>query len=269
LAWYLVKQLRQKEAILYEKVIALESAREKLIAEEKLAAVGRLASGIAHEIRNPVAMITSALATVGHTSADVSEREEMFAIATREAKRLELLTGDFLTYARPTKPRRCPVAISSIMQHIFEVTKLRASERLIEVECASAGEILAELDAAQIEGALLNLSLNAVDATPEKGRIMLRCRAEGRMICIDIENSGMIIPDSNLARIFEPFFTTKPRGTGLGLAIARSVARAHGGDLWVSSNGDGTVGFTMTLSTQVADYAEGENQNGEGTDSRR
>lgn len=266
LAWYLVNQLRQKESTLYDKVVELESTREKLIAEEKLAAVGRLASGIAHEIRNPVAMITSSLATAAYPSADAKERDEMFAIAAREAKRLEHLTGDFLTYARPTRPHRSPVAVSGIAQHIVDVTKLRAADRLIEVEYESSGEVFAELDTAQVESALLNLSLNAVDATPEKGRIKLRCRAEGAMLCFDIENSGMMIPDSNLARIFEPFFTTKPRGTGLGLAIARGVARAHGGDLWISKNEDGLVVFTMTLPTHCAGDLTGED-NGEGTHS--
>lgn len=267
LAWYLVNQLRQKESTLYDKVVELESTREKLIAEEKLAAVGRFASGIAHEIRNPVAMITSSLATAAYPSADAKEREEMFAIAAREAKRLEHLTGDFLTYARPTKPHRSPVAVSGIAQHIADVTRLRAADRSIEVEYESSGEVFAELDTAQVESALLNLSLNAVDATPEKGWIKLRCRAEGAMLCFDIENSGIMIPNSDLAHIFEPFFTTKPRGTGLGLAIARGVALAHGGDLWISTNEDGLVVFTMTIPVNSAGVETGENNDGEGTHS--
>lgn len=267
LAWYLVNQLRQKQSALYDKVVELESTRERLIAEEKLAAVGRLASGIAHEIRNPVAMITSSLATAAYPSADAREREEMFGIAAREAKRLEHLTGDFLTYARPTKPHCSPVAVAGIAQHIVDVTKLRAADRSIEVRFEPSGEVFAELDTAQVESALLNLSLNAVDATPEKGRITLRCRAEGKMLCFDVENSGMMIPDTDLARIFEPFFTTKPRGTGLGLAIARGVARAHGGDLWISANEDGLVVFTMTLPVNSAGPSTGENDDGEGTHS--
>jgi len=104
LVWYLVHQLEIKQAKLYRNMMELELTREKLLAEERLAAVGRLASGVAHEIRNPVAMIASSLATAGYSSADPSEREEMFAIAAREAKRLEILTNDFLTYARPSVP---------------------------------------------------------------------------------------------------------------------------------------------------------------------
>jgi signal transduction histidine kinase len=175
----------------------------------------------------------------------------MFAIAAREAKRLENLTGEFLTYARPSIPQRALISISDIMRHIADVTKMRAVEKSIDVACQFGGEILAEVDSSQVEGALLNLALNALDATPPQGRIELKSRGEGSLLRLDIENSGEMIQDSILARIFEPFFTTKPRGTGLGLAIARSVAIAHGGDLWISSNKDGKVVFTMTLSMRT------------------
>ena len=247
LVWYLVSQLRLRQVKLYEKMAELESTRQKLIAEEKLAAVGRLASGIAHEIRNPVAMIASALATAAYPSADPADREEMFGIAAREATRLENLTGDFLNYARPAKPQRSMLKIGDILKHVADVTKMRAAERSIDVICNLSSESLVELDAAQVEGAILNLSLNAIDATPDRGRIELRAREKGNLLCIEVENSGKMIPESNLAKVFEPFFTTKPRGTGLGLAIARGVATAHGGDLWITTNQDGVVVFTMTL----------------------
>ena len=267
LVWYLVNQLRRKESSLYHKVVELESTREKLVAEERLAAVGRLASGIAHEIRNPVAMIASSLATANYPSINSQEREEMFAIALRESKRLEHLTGDFLTYARPTTPRRSPVAVSNIVRHIVDLTKLKASDHSIDVVYESAGEIFAELDTAQVEGALLNLTLNAVEATPPNGRITVRSRAEGQMLCLDVENSGMMIPDPIRARIFEPFFTTKPQGTGLGLAITRGVALAHGGDLFLGINHDGMVSFTMVIPVSSAAGVRGAGGDGESSHS--
>jgi signal transduction histidine kinase len=247
LTWFLVNQIREREANLYDKMIELETTREKLVAEEKLAAVGRFASGIAHEIRNPVAMISSSLATAAFPASVSDEREEMFAIAAREAKRLENLTTDFLTYARPSTPQRSAISISDVVRHIADVTRMRAADKSIEVTCQPDEEIFAEADGAQLEGALLNLSLNALDATPARGHVNLRSHCDGCTISLEVENSGKSIPDSHLARVFEPFFTTKPAGTGLGLAIARGVAVAHGGDLCVSSNRDGAVVFTMTL----------------------
>ncbi|MGA8043968.1 MAG: ATP-binding protein [Terracidiphilus sp.] len=248
LVWYLVDQLNRKQLRLYEKMAELEEARESLIEQEKLAAVGRFASGIAHEIRNPVAMISSSLATAAYPAADGSEREEMFSIAAREAKRLEKLTGDFLTYARPSKPQRSMISLADVVHHVADVSRVRAAEHSVEVICGPVEESAAEIDEAQVEGALLNLSLNAIDATPSGGRVELRSCMENGSIRIDVEDSGKRISEANLSRIFEPFFTTKKGGTGLGLAIARGVAIAHGGNLWISSNEDGAVVFTMTLS---------------------
>jgi signal transduction histidine kinase len=251
LVWYLVHQLEQNQVRLYDNMMELETTRDKLAEEERLAAVGRLASGIAHEIRNPVAMIASSLSTASYPGADTSERDEMFAIAAREAKRLEVLMVDFLTYAHPSPPQRSIYSIADILVHVANITRVRASARTIEVAHGSSDEPMVEIDASQIEGALVNLGLNAVDATPDHGRIAIRTEVKGRTLYIEVENTGAAIAESHLQRIFEPFFTTKPRGTGLGLAIARTVAQAHAGDLWVSKNENGAVAFTMTISIGV------------------
>lgn len=269
LVWVLIDQLRERENNLYERMVELEVTREKLRNQEKLAAVGRFASGIAHEIRNPVAMISSSLATAGFSVSDSGERKELFTIAAREARRLENLTTDFLAYARPPEPQRAAISVSDIVRHIADVTKMRASDRSIEVKCHLGEEIFAEADAAQLEGALLNLSLNALDATPAGGRVQLRTHSNESMVSLEVEDSGKAIPDSHLERVFEPFFTTKPQGTGLGLAIARGIAHSHGGDLWVSSNEDGAVAFTMTLTKIHAEGVGEEALHGQGSGSRR
>lgn len=268
LVWVLVNQLKRREAHLYEKMVELETTREKLVAEEKFAALGRFASGIAHEIRNPVAMIASSLATAAHPASDSGEREELFAIASREARRLENLTTDFLTYARPSTPQHSMISLSDVVRHIADVTRVRAAERGVEVTCQVADDLFAEADAGLLEGALLNLSLNALDATPDGGHVELRIRDDDTSISVDVENSGKAIPDSNLERLFEPFFTTKPQGTGLGLSIARGIAVAHGGSLWVSRNVDGAVVFTMAISRNYLEDCSEEALHGKGSYSR-
>jgi signal transduction histidine kinase len=269
LVWLLVNQLREREVSLYRKVAELESTRERLLAEKKLAAVGRLASGIAHEIRNPVAMISSSLATAASPASDSGEREEMFAIALREARRLENLTTDFLTYARPSPPQRAIISIGDVARHVADVTRMRAAGRSIDIECAASENIFASVDGSQIEGALLNLSLNALDATPAGGSIELRLSDGKGIVTLEVENSGKAISDSHFERVFEPFFTTKAGGSGLGLAIAKGIAVAHGGDLWVSRNTDGAVAFTMTL-TKYSDGEFGEEaMHGKGSGGRR
>jgi signal transduction histidine kinase len=266
LVWYLVHQLEIKQARLYSNMMELEATREKLLAEERLAAVGRLASGVAHEIRNPVAMIASSLSTAAESPADSDEREEMFAIAAREAKRLEVLTNDFLHYARPAIPQRSLFPVNEIISHVANTTRMRAAERSIEVIAEPSIEVIGNIDALQVEGALVNLGMNAIDATEEGGRITFRTHADDSMLAVEVENSGKPIPEAHLLRIFEPFFTTKPTGTGLGLAIARTVARAHGGDLWVSRNLNGSVVFTMTLRIRASQDENEEAAYGQSVD---
>jgi len=247
LVWFLVNRLKMNQFRLSAILNDLKATRERLIREEKLAAVGRLASGIAHEIRNPVAMISSSLSTARHPETESEVREEMFAIAAQESKRLEHLTADFLTYARPSQPNCSPILMNDLISYIAGVTKAHAARRSITITSELVEEIPIEIDVPLIEGALLNLVLNAIDATPVQGTVILSAALDGAMLIVNIRNSGPPIPDSDLARIFEPFFTTKPAGTGLGLAIARGAAKAHGGDLWLSNNHDGFVTFSMTL----------------------
>jgi two-component system, NtrC family, sensor histidine kinase HydH len=247
LVWFLVDRLKTNQVKLSATLEDLKTTRELLISEEKLAAVGRLASGIAHEIRNPVAMISSSLSTASHPETEVEVREEMFTIAAQESKRLEHLTADFLTYARPSLPNRSPILMRDLLSYIASATKAYAEKRSVNVSCELLEEYPIEIDVAQVEGALLNLVLNAIDATGEGGIIRLSATSDGDVLCVNVQDSGRAIPIPDLDRIFEPFFTTKSTGTGLGLAIARGAARAHGGDLWLRNNQDGSVIFSMSL----------------------
>lgn len=253
LVWFLVNRLKMNQVRLSATLNDLKATRERLIKEEELAAVGRLASGIAHEIRNPVAMISSSLSTASHPETEAGVREEMFSIAAQESKRLEHLTADFLTYARPSQPNRSPALMNDLLSYIAGVTKAHAARRSITIALELVEEISIDIDVPLVEGALLNLVLNAIDATPVRGTVILSAALDGAMLILNIQNPGPPIPKSDLAQIFEPFFTTKPTGTGLGLAIARGAAKAHGGDLWLSSNQDGCVTFSMTLSRSTTD----------------
>jgi two-component system sensor histidine kinase HydH len=251
--WFLVHQLKQQQAKLHENMAELQSAREKLLVEEKLAAVGRLASGIAHEIRNPVAMISSSLATAANSAVGILDREEMVQIAAREATRLEKLTTEFLSYARPSIPRRSLVLVNDLLSYVADAVKAHAASRAVEIVYAPTEDILVKVDSAQVQGALLNLALNGIDAAKSSGVLALDATRKGPMVQIDIQNTGDLIPDEDLSRIFEPFYSTKPTGTGLGLAIARRVAQDHGGEIWVSCNRNKRVVFSMTISSSFGE----------------
>lgn len=245
LVWLVVRDLRSKEARLADNLHELEQAREKLLHEEKLAAMGRLSTAIAHEIRNPVAMIASSIASAKQSSG--AEREEMFAIASEEAGRLSRLTTEFLDYASTRRPNATVTSIADTVAYIADAARAHASKKGVRFELDVADTLLAKADGGQLQQALMNVVLNAVDASPAQGTIVLRAWQHNQAVVIDVENSGAAIPESTLSRLFEPFFTTKPHGTGLGLAIARNIARAQGGDLRLAENGPVRVRFSISL----------------------
>ena len=126
---------------------------------------------------------------------------------------------------------------------------MHASKKDIRISVESGEELRANVDREQLQRALLNLLLNAIDATPVGGQIAVRCsRPSAQTVELQVENSGEPISEEVLSRIFEPFYTTKPHGTGLGLAISRNIARFQGGDLIVARNEPGHVCFIMTVS---------------------
>ncbi len=249
LVWLLVNQLRRDQQRLVHSLDELESTKERLVVEERLAAVGRLSSAVAHEIRNPVAIIASSLVTADRPEAGEQHRREMYSIARSEAARLEKLTTDFLSYARPNHPARSRIDLSEILGYVAEIGNVQGVNRGIRIDIESENGQCADVDRGQIQSALLNLLLNALDATPPGGRVAIRShRLSDNNVEIQVENTGIPISSEALSRIFEPFYTTKPHGTGLGLAISRNIARAHGGDLVVARNELGHVCFSMTVS---------------------
>jgi two-component system, NtrC family, sensor histidine kinase HydH len=247
LVWFLVNHLRRQEKGLAENLLELSKARERLLEEEKLAAVGRLSAAIAHEIRNPVAMISSSLATAIRSPLAPGEREEMFDIAAKEADRLERLTNDFLAYARPREPECQPASVMDTLAYVADVCRAHALRRRVDVRVEGPEEVTALMDAPQVQQALLNLAMNAVEASASDSVVTLRAQNEDGYVRIDLENGNGPISESVAPSIFEPFFTTKLSGTGLGLAIAHNIARSHGGSLQLSLNTAEIVRFTLTL----------------------
>jgi two-component system sensor histidine kinase AtoS len=171
----------------------------------------------------------------------------MFEIASDEASRLSQLTTEFLDYASTRPPNLAPTSLADAIAYVADASRAHASQKGIRFQLDVLEKVIVQVDESQLHQALMNLLLNAVDATPAGGTITLRCRNGNQSACIEVENAGLPIPESALNRIFEPFFTTKPRGTGLGLAIARNIARAQGGDLTLFTNVPARICFALSL----------------------
>ncbi len=245
LVWWLVKDARSKASSLARNLQELQRTREKLLEEEKLAAVGRLSSAIAHEIRNPVSMISSSLATAKQLAG--KEREEMFEIAADEAQRLVALTTDFLAYARPRAPRLTRNSLTDTLLYVADACRAHAGQKGVQIVVNSPDTLMADADCGQLQQALINLIVNAIDASPANRIVGVRAHEQQGRISIVVDNDGEPIPEATVRRIFEPFFTTKAKGSGLGLGIARNIARAHGGDLVLSANGPQRICFSLNL----------------------
>jgi signal transduction histidine kinase len=252
LVWLLADNLRRGRQRLEQSLDELERTRNNLLQEEKLAAVGRLSSAIAHEVRNPVAMITSSLEATLADDLNEPSRRDMLGIAAREAARLEKLTSDFLSYARPDTLEKELCELDSIIEYVASVCRPHAMKRSITVAVRGVRGILLEIDSEKIEQALLNLLVNAMDASPDGGTVNVFASQQDGKVRIAVENTNGPIPNKAANLLFEPFFTTKPHGTGLGLAISRKITRVHGGDLTLDANTPEVVCFSMSLCTAVA-----------------
>ena len=270
LVWLLVNNLREREARFAGNREELERTRARLLSEEKLAAVGRLSRAIAHEIRNPVAMIASSLATAARAGEDEAERNEMFAIASKEAARLERLTTDFIVYARPRAPQIDHANVADMLKYVASVARAHAANEGVAIDVNADPGLEAEFDAGQVQQALLNLVLNAIDACHRGDSVSLKAQKNGEeALRIDVIDPAGPIPEDTVDRIFEPLFTTKQGGNGLGLAIARNIVRAHGGDIVLRVNEPQLVCFSIEIPAHPIQLNRADgNHDGQDTDRR-
>jgi signal transduction histidine kinase len=234
---------------------ALAEARESLLRSEKLATVGRLASGLAHEVGNPLGAVAGyaelARARLPR-DADPELRDAVERIAAAAA-RIDRTVRDLLDFARPAPPALVPLDLSAAVEAALRLARVQARFRGVEVALAlPPGLPRVVADEHQLSQVFLNLLLNAGDAMGGSGRVEVRARAERGRVAVEVEDSGPGIPPSDLTRIFDPFFTTKDpgRGTGLGLAICHRILEGAGGDIQAGNGTGGGACFVLRLRAQ-------------------
>lgn len=224
----------------------LEESLRRLAEEESLAAIGRLSAALAHELRNPLAMLKASASTLAALPPDDPERPSLEKILQRESDRLEGLTSEFLDYARPRRPRLENTRLRVLLEYITSLARARAAQSRVNITIDCPEDLEFDLDAAELERAILNLVDNAIAASPPQSSV--RLIAQGLSpLRLRIENSGPAIPKDDLPQLFEPFFTRRKGGSGLGLAIARKIVEAHGGSLELRDNQDALVAFEIVI----------------------
>ena len=230
--------------------------RRQLEQSEKLASLGVLASGVAHEIRNPLTAIKARLYTHQKLLPAGTQEHADCDFIGEEITRLERIVRDFLQFARPSDPRLAAVVPAALLREVWELLAPELRKSSIELALDAAVETSVQADPQQIKQVLINLVRNAAESIDGSGKVTLRAResrlAAGgrRAIALEVEDSGKGIPPDVQKRLFDPFFTTKPSGTGLGLSIAARIVEKHGGALeYATQPGRGTT-FRILLPTE-------------------
>jgi two-component system NtrC family sensor kinase len=225
---------------------------------EKLAAVGRLAAGVVHEINNPLATISACAEALEHRVEDgafaesvaLDDLNEYLGLIKSEAFRCKSITTGLLDFSRIRTGDRHPLDIAEVINSSARLISHQTRGGQIEIKVEVAPGIPpVHADSGHIQQAVIALATNAIDAMPNGGTLTLRASAQMKRVAIEIEDTGVGIPAEDLSKIFEPFFTTKEigEGTGLGLAVCYGIVTDHGGRLSVRSNvGKGSI-FTIYL----------------------
>ncbi|HUT11306.1 MAG TPA: cache domain-containing protein [Thermoguttaceae bacterium] len=244
------------EAELQRVEAELKGTLEAAARSERLAALGRLASGVAHEIRTPLTSLKLFLQSVQEDITVSLEQSEDYRIAMRQVARIEKTINHFLDFARPQQPVLAELDFVQLVDEVLEVIRPRANQQEVEIhECIATELPKVEGDVRQMGEVLVNLLVNALDAMPDGGRLTISIAAEAAQpgwipptwVRIDVSDTGPGIPEEDLDRLFEPFFTTKAAGSGLGLAIIKGTLERHSGTVSVNTRlGAGTT-FSVRL----------------------
>jgi signal transduction histidine kinase/DNA-binding response OmpR family regulator len=226
----------------------LERSQAQLIQAEKLAATGRLAASIAHEINNPLQAVHNCLYLVLKRPLTDEKKQHYLSMAQEETERLITLVQRTLEFYRPSKGRAATTDVNHLIENVLALSNKRLEHGRIQVRTqlqASLPPIVGVPD--QLTQVLLNLVINAVEAMPDGGELNLSSAAHEGWLRIAVHDTGPGISPDEAAKIFEPFYTTKATGTGLGLAVSYGIIQRHGGRITVNgAPGAGTT-FTITL----------------------
>jgi two-component system sensor histidine kinase HydH len=240
---------RQMEEKIQKTTADLRKTEAQLIRSEKLAALGQLAAGIAHEIRNPLTSINILIHSLTEKFPSEDSHREDLNVIEEEIDRINEILDRFLRFAKPAPPLLERTEVASVFEETLQLIRPRMEKQRIHVQKEFEDVPMILMDREQIKQVALNLLLNAVQAMPRGGTLTLRGQnsKDGQWITISIQDSGIGIPDEDMNKLFDPFFSTKEGGIGLGLSIAHRIIDQHRGKIEVESDpGKGTL-FTIWL----------------------
>lgn len=230
----------------------LEESKREATRAEQLAAVGQLAAGLAHELRNPLTSMKILIQTAAEQKDETGLTGRDLAVLEEEIKRLEQLVKTFLDFARPPAIERSTFDLRDLIGQTMRLISGQAARQNVALEYNPGNQpVTVDVDSVQVRQVLLNLLLNALDALPDGGTVKVEAEIEskppGGSVVIRVSDSGTGVSVDVIDRIFQPFVSTRETGTGLGLAICRRIVEAHDGAITVANRPEGGAQFTIRL----------------------
>ncbi len=214
---------------------------------QKLSMVGQMAAGVAHEIKNPIASIKGAIDILCDQNTPDNDKAEFRDIVHRETKRIDRTLSDFLEFARPHEPKLEKTDISETVSGSLRQIEANLERAGLAIEREIVPDIFVLADRERIHQVMLNLLLNAMEASESGGTIRVSVRSDGEDVVVQVTDNGTGIDPETLDRIFDPFFTTKSSGTGLGLSIVRNIIEKHHGSIRAEKAAGRGTSFVITL----------------------
>ena len=250
-----MSRMRDGEGRVLGAVVTLEDVSEvkaltdQLIRADRLAALGELTAGVAHEVRNPLGIIRASVQLVEDSRADPERIKDAAQVIKQEIDRLDKVIKALLDFGRPSAPTLRPTNVEDVVADVVLFTRRFAGQARVEIETEyAAGIPLVWADADQLKQVFVNLVSNAVQSMEDAGgTISVRVWDDDSFVFVSVRDTGPGIPSDNLIKIFDPFYSTRDDGTGLGLTIVHRIIDQHGGRIEVESNAGVGTTFTVVL----------------------
>jgi signal transduction histidine kinase len=256
----LVFVVKRGEGIIQKRAMERLRLKERLAHAERLSSMGEMAAGISHEIRNPLGIIRSSAELLKKKIAKIDPQNTFPDIIVEEASRLNRIITDFINYAKPREPNMTLCRLEEIIDKNITFLEAQNKEQGYVIKKNFQNhlpEIMA--DSTMLYQSFLNVLINAMQAMPDGGRILVEISSNDHWVTVHFDDEGQGIPSENLDKIWDPFFTTKDQGTGLGLGIVKNIVESHGGGVQIVNRP--VRGTRVTIELPVKPITNGKNTN--------
>lgn len=243
----LTRQYRETASSLEAANRELRDSQEQLRRADRLSALGEIAAGLAHEIRNPLAGIKGAIEIVGARVRTGTPEAEFTGVATKELQRLDGLVSEFLAYARPRDPEFRDASLSDVVGQVVTLLSPEAERAAVTVRLTRGCDVtVVRMDPEQMQQVVFNLLLNGIQASPRGSAVDVGVICDAGWVAVTVTDRGPGVAAEDRERLFDPFFTTKTNGTGLGLAVSQRIVSTHRGRIGLEdAPGGGCRAFVL------------------------